>query len=145
MTSWNIRDPIEAEPWDLDGIRILIVEDSWDVGTGLKMLLETWGADIAGPVATTDDAKRMVSECTPDVALVDISLRNGERSYGLIDHLHEQGVRIIVISGYADVSLAKDKAAAVLQKPVRDELLLASLRSATSNAETSRHHRHGAS
>jgi DNA-binding NtrC family response regulator len=113
----------------LDGLRVLVVEDSWDVGTGLKMLLETWGADIAGPVATTADARRLVLECAPDVALVDINLRNGERSYGLIDWLHERSIRIVVISGYPDVSPAKDKAAAILPKPLRAELLLESLRS----------------
>jgi len=93
------------------------------------MLLESWGADLAGPVATTADARRVVSEHAPDVALVDINLRNGEQSYHLIDWLNEQGVRVVVISGYPDVSLAKAKAIAILTKPMREDLLLASLRS----------------
>jgi DNA-binding NtrC family response regulator len=129
MSSTDSRDPLAAGPSELSGVRVLIVEDSWDVGMGLKMLLETWGADIAGPVATMDDARALASERTPDVALVDINLRNGEQSYGLIDWLHERGIRIVVISGYPDVSLAKEKATAILPKPVRHDLLLASLRS----------------
>lgn len=52
----------------------------------------------------------------------------GEMSYGLIDWLHKQGIRIVVMSGYADVPLAKGKVAAILQKPMQEELLLASLR-----------------
>jgi CheY-like chemotaxis protein len=128
MTSSNARVWPQAKPPELNGVRVLIVEDSWDVGMGLKMLLEAWGADVVGPVATTDDAMRLVSECAPDVALVDINLRNGEKSYGLIDWLHEQSTRIVVMSGYADVSLAKGKVAAILQKPMQEELLLASLR-----------------
>jgi CheY-like chemotaxis protein len=115
----------------LNGIRILVVEDSWDVTAGLKMLLETWGVDTVCTAATADDARRLASECIPDVALVDINLRNGEQSYDLIDWLHERSVRIVVISGYPDVSLAKDKAIAILSKPVREELLLSSLRSVT--------------
>jgi DNA-binding NtrC family response regulator len=130
MTSSNTRVWPEASPPELNGVRVLIIEDSWDVGMGLKMLLEAWGADVVGPVATTDDAMRLVSERAPDVALVDINLRNGEKSYGLIDRLHEQGTRIVVMSGYADVSLAKGKVAAILQKPMQEELLLASLRPA---------------
>lgn len=130
MSAGNSYDPYAADPSEFDGIRILIVEDSWDVGTGLKMLLETWGADPIGPVATMNDARRLVSERAPDIALVDINLRNGELSYELIDWLHAQGVRIIVISGYPDVSLAKDKAVAILPKPMREDRLLASLRSA---------------
>jgi len=126
--SSNTCDPPQAGRSELGGVCVLIVEDSWEVGTGLKMLLEAWGAEIVGPVATAEDAMRLVSERPPDVALVDINLRNGEQSYELIDRLHTQGIRIIVISGYADVSPAKDKVVAVLQKPMRDEVLLASLR-----------------
>ena len=129
MSSATSYDPRAADLSALDGIRVLIVEDSWDVGTGLKMLLETWGADPVGPVATMNDARCLVSERAPDVALVDINLRNGELSYELIDWLHARGIRIIVISGYPDVSLAKDKAIAILPKPMREDRLLASLRS----------------
>jgi len=112
----------------LSGLCVLIVEDSWDVGTGLKMLLESWGADVAGPAATTADAVLLVRERTPDVALVDIHLRDGEQSYCLINQLHDQGIRVVVISGYADVSPAVGKAAVILQKPLREDVLLASIR-----------------
>ena len=130
MSAGHPYDPCVADPSEFDGVRILIVEDSWDVGTGLKMLLETWGADPVGPVATMNDARRLVSERAPDIALVDINLQNGELSYELIDWLHVQGIRVIVITGYPDVSLAKDKAIAILPKPMREDCLLASLRSA---------------
>ena len=128
MTSPPVCDPPEIGSSVLKGLWILIVEDSWDVGTGLKMLLESWGADVAGPAATTADARRMISERTPDVALVDINLRDGEQSYCLINQLHDQGIRVVVISGYADVSPAVGKVAAILQKPVREDVLLASIR-----------------
>jgi DNA-binding NtrC family response regulator len=128
MTSPPVCDPPEIGSSVLNGLWILIVEDSWDVGTGLKMLLESWGADVVGPAATTADAARLVSERTPDVALVDIHLRDGELSYCLINQLHDQGIRVVVISGYADVSPAVGKVAAILQKPVREDVLLASIR-----------------
>ena len=92
------------------------------------MLLEACGATVDGPVATAADAMRLVSENIPDVAIVDINLRDGERSYELIDRLHDRGIRVVVLTGYADVSLRKGKAAVVLQKPARDEVLIASLR-----------------
>ena len=126
----NLYEPQQAGSSDLDGLLVLVVEDSWQVGTGLKMLLEAWGAEVVGPVATTTDAVRVISERTPDVALVDINLRGGERSYELIDRLYDRGIRIVVISGYADVSPAQGKAAAILQKPMQDHLLLDSLRPA---------------
>jgi hypothetical protein len=46
----------------------------------------------------------------------------------LIDRLHEQGIPVIVVTGYAVVSLPPGKAVAILQKPVSKEQLLASLR-----------------
>ena len=106
----------------------LVVDDSWHVGSGLKSLLKSLGADVIGPAATTADAERMVSERRPDVAIVDINLRGGERSYGLIDRLYDQGIRVVVMTGYADAGLPQGKAAVILQKPIRQDVLLANLR-----------------
>jgi len=131
MTSSLVCDPPEASSLELEGLCVLIVEDSWDVGTGLKMLLESWGAVVSGPAATTAEAVRLICERTPDVALVDINLRDGEQSYCLINQLHEQGISVVVVSGYADVSPAVGKATAILQKPIREDVLLASIRRVT--------------
>jgi CheY-like chemotaxis protein len=113
---------------DLSSLRILVVEDSWQLGTALSSLLRSLGADVAGPVATSADAERLAGERTPDVAIVDINLRGGELAYRLIDRLNDGGIRVIVTSGYADVPLAAGKAVAVLAKPIREEQLLENLR-----------------
>jgi CheY-like chemotaxis protein len=128
MTTSNAHDLTAAGPADLNGLRILLVEDSWSVGMAMHGLLRAWGADVVGPAATTADAERLISENAPDVALVDVNLRGGELAYAMIDRLHGRGIRVVVISGYADVPLAEGKAAAVLQKPVSEAQLLASLR-----------------
>jgi DNA-binding NtrC family response regulator len=94
----------------------------------MKNLLRLMGANVAGPAATAAEAARLLSEHTPDVAIVDVSLRGGERADALIDRLYDQGVPIIVISGYAEIPEVLGKAAAVLQKPVSEAQLLASLR-----------------
>src|SRR5215469_18079827 len=107
----------EPEPANLHGLRVLVVEDSWQVSASLKRLLEARGADVAGPVATVANAIRLISERTIDVALVDINLRGGELAYGLIDQLHDQGIRTVVVTGHEGVSLTEGKVAAVLQKP----------------------------
>jgi len=131
MTSLNAQGPAEAESSDLSGVRILIVEDSWHLGMNLKSLLRALGAEVLGPVATALDAERLMSGLTPDVALVDFNLRGGELAHGLIDRLHNQGVRVLVISGYADVPVPPGKVTAVLQKPIDQEQLLAVLRPVT--------------
>ena len=127
MPSSDSHEPPETQPSDLRGLCVLVVDDSWHVSSGLKMLLESWGADVIGPAATTADAERMASERRPDVAIVDINLR-GERSYGLIDWLHDRGIRVVVITGYADAAVPQGKAAVILQKPIREDVLLAFLR-----------------
>jgi DNA-binding NtrC family response regulator len=109
-------------------MRILLVEDSCQVGVALKDLLQMFGADVAGPVATTAEAERLISVHAPDVALVDVNLRGGEQAYDLIDKLHAQGVPVIVTSGYADLPLASQKVVAILEKPLSEELLLSTLR-----------------
>ena len=128
MTIANVHELPEPVPINLNGLRVLVVEDSLQVATSLKRLLVAYGAAVAGPVATAADAARLVSEQTVDVALVDIHLRDGELAYDLIDQLHGQGIRIVVVTGYADVSIDEKKVAAVLQKPVSAPRLLQSLR-----------------
>jgi CheY-like chemotaxis protein len=128
MTSSSAQDPPGAGSADLTGMRILVVEDSWHIGIALKSLLRSLGADVAGPVATAAEADRLAAERIPDVALVDFNLRGGERADGLIDRLHDQGVRVVVTSGYAALPVDTGKAAAFLQKPISEAQLLAALR-----------------
>jgi CheY-like chemotaxis protein len=130
MGASNTGDSLEPEPAELRGARVLVVEDSWDVSTGLKMLLEAYGAEVLGPAATANDARRLWSQSVPDVALVDINLRTGELSYGLIDEMRALGIPVVVITGYANTEPLGDIAVAVLQKPFSEGELLAALRSA---------------
>ena len=94
MTSPNAPDSPEAGTSDLSGLHVLVVEDSWNVGIAMKSLLRALGADVVGPAATTADALLLISERTPDVALVDLNLRGGEMAYGLIDQSWTSGSNI---------------------------------------------------
>jgi CheY-like chemotaxis protein len=125
-----MRLKAETETANLNGLHVMVVEDTWQVSSALKRLLEAWGADVAGPVATVAHAARLASERTIDVAVVDINLRGGELAYDLIDQLNDQNIRIVVVTGYADVSVDDKKVAAVLYKPVSGPRLLQSLRPA---------------
>lgn len=82
---------------------------------------------MAGPVATIAEADRLISKNLPDAALVNINLRGGERADGLIDRLHDQGVRVVLISADTGPPLAPGKAAAALLKPFSEEKLFAAL------------------
>jgi DNA-binding NtrC family response regulator len=115
-----------AESPNLRGMRVLLVEDSWQLGMALKSLLRSLDAEVDGPVATTADAERLISEHVPDAAIIDINLRQGERSYGLIDRLIGVDVPVIVTSGYSDLPMVPAKAH-ILEKPISEERLIAIL------------------
>lgn len=121
-------DETSGELPTLSGMRVLLVEDSWQLGMALKSLLRSLDAEVDGPVATTADAETLISEHIPDAAVVDINLRQGERSYGLIDRLIGQGVPVIVTSGYSDLPNVPAQAH-ILEKPVTEEKLIKILRS----------------
>jgi DNA-binding NtrC family response regulator len=123
-------DAPEAGLPNLKGKRILLVEDSWQLGMALKSLLRSFDAEVDGPAATTSDAERLISEHAPDAAIIDVNLRQGERSYGLIDRLIGQGVPVVVTSGYSDLPMVSAKAH-ILEKPISEEKLIAILRLVT--------------
>src|SRR5262245_56395470 len=114
---------------DLRGVRVLIVEDQWHVAIALRSLLEAEGMEVSGPAGKIADAHQLADEHKPELAVVDINLK-GEMAYSLIDDLHDRGLRIVVISGYATLLRLAAKVDAVLQKPFNAPELLASLRRA---------------
>ncbi|HWE19022.1 MAG TPA: response regulator [Hyphomicrobiaceae bacterium] len=123
----HVRETVK--PGDLQGVRVLVVEDQWHVANALRSLLEVEGMEVSGPAGKTADAHRLANEHEPELAVVDINLK-GEMAYSLIDDLHDRGVRVVVISGYAVPPRLTAKVAAVLQKPFNGPEFLASLRRA---------------
>ena len=121
-----------AQSSDLKGALVLVVEDRWHIASVLKTLLEDMGADVVGPVATVADAERLVADQKPDLAVIDINLQ-GAMAYALIDHLHDQGVRLVIATGYAVLPQAMEKIAVMLEKPFNGPQLLAALRRAALN------------
>ena len=127
MPSTRDGDAPNGAASGLRGLRVLVVEDTWLVAKALKTALEGMGMVVAGPAANTADAERLVAEETPHLAVVDVNLK-GEMAYGLIDRMHDRGVRVVVVSGYAVLPNSTKKAAAVLQKPFSGAELQATLR-----------------
>ena len=117
--------PMNAEAWTLRGLRVLIVEDSYVVASAIQSLLEEIGMVVVGPVASSTDAERLLVERSPELAIVDIHLK-GEKSFNLIDRLHEEGIPVLAMSGLAAHTTVAG-ASAVLQKPFGGSDLLAAL------------------
>ena len=107
----------------LNGVPVLVVEDSWHVAKAVKSALGQLGMCVVGPAATTAEARRLVAGHKPKMALVDVNLTK-ELACGLIEELHEQGVHVIVVSGYAAPALPAGTVSAFLQKPFSENDLI---------------------
>jgi CheY-like chemotaxis protein len=127
MTS-DDHDPNATDLSDpLRGVDILLVEDALYVGEAIKNMLDSLGADVIGPAATTAEAERLLTEHAPDVALVDFHLRGGELSSDLITRLHDPGIPVIVTSGSEADLEPPVKTATILEKPFSELQLLTTL------------------
>ncbi len=110
----------------LRGVRVLIVEDSWQIATALKSMLSDRGMVVTGPTSKIAEAERLAVDEKPELALVDLYLK-GEMSWGLVDWLHQRGLPVIVLSGYAGLNPSLDKANAIVQKPFGADELVATM------------------
>lgn len=134
---YSLRQALEShcdvdtsEPVDLTGLRVLVVEDSWQIGVAMARLLKEMGAEVSGPAANSTDALVLACEQLPDAALIDFSLRRGERAGGLIALLHTLGIHVVLMTGYTDVPAIRHQGIPILHKPFSEAALLASLRPA---------------
>jgi response regulator of citrate/malate metabolism len=86
---------------DLNGKRVLIIEDSPVVGPFTAGLLEELGCVAVGPSPNMADARKLIDAEKVDAALLDIHIR-GERVFPLCETLVGNGVPFVLTSGYAD-------------------------------------------
>jgi DNA-binding NtrC family response regulator len=88
----------------LAGQRILIAEDETLIALELEEVLQDLGCEIIGPVTRVKDVHSRIQTCNLDGALLDVNLR-GEQIFTVLPQLIEQGVPLIITSGYADATL----------------------------------------
>ncbi|TCK84227.1 response regulator [Paraburkholderia sp. BL9I2N2] len=86
---------------DIQGRRVLIVEDDFVVAQALCGLIEDAGAKVIGPIGWLDEALAYVrsNEDKFDSAVLDVNL-HGEKSYAIADWLVERNVRFVFTTGY---------------------------------------------
>lgn len=102
---------------DLQGRRILIVEDEALVAMLLEDALVDAGCSVIGPAANVDQALALLGTDRPDAAVIDLNL-GGETSAPVADALAEIGVPFLVATGYGAEGLPKGhEHVPVLTKP----------------------------
>jgi DNA-binding response OmpR family regulator len=124
--------PLNGEPHGevsgtevLKGVPVLVVEDVWHVAKLMSTILEQLDMDVVGPTASAAEARWLVAKQRPEIALVDINLKQ-DMAYDLVEELHDQGVRVILVTGYESPVTAA-KIAGIVQKPFHRRELIAAM------------------
>jgi DNA-binding response OmpR family regulator len=106
--------------------RCLIVEDQALIGLALEAYLEEAGYDPVGPFATNGEALRALEADAPDVAILDVLLKDGPCT-PLVRELRRRGVPFAIYSGVRPAAVPPElKGVPWLEKPVaREELIKA--------------------
>ena len=107
---------------------VLVVEDEALIALALTDDVETAGYRVAGPFQRASDTLAWLKQQTPDVAIIDIHLRDGS-SVDLAGVLRDRGVPFIVFSGDKRDGRSPDAfdGARWLSKPVGTRQLLETL------------------
>jgi DNA-binding response OmpR family regulator len=110
-------------------MRILVVEDEALIAMMLCDALEDGGHEVMGPASTEAEALAWCAAMRPDVALVDIHLRDGSDGVALARSLcAEWGLAVIFASAQSvDAGQARDVALGCISKPYEPETVLRSL------------------
>ncbi len=123
----------------LAGRRVLVAEDDPLIAAELHDVLSDHGAEVLGPVPTVRAAMAAIKFETPDVAVLDVNLRDAS-SAPVVDLLRAAAVPVVLVTGYSrglldDICL---RDAPILSKPVRPKELIALLEGALSRRRRAR-------
>jgi DNA-binding NtrC family response regulator len=88
----------------LAGKRILVAEDEGLIALELEQILEDFGCQVVGPLASVDEVLENAERGGFDGALLDVNLR-GRQIFEILPALQKLGLRLIITSGYDDVTL----------------------------------------
>jgi len=109
----------------LDVIRVLVVEDDYLVAKSLGRVLAGSGAEVVGPVATSEDACALAENERIDVGVLDVVLQNGS-SAPIAKFLRSTNRPFVFLTGFHNLdALPEDlRESPCLEKPVDRETLL---------------------
>ena len=115
---------------DLQGLRVLVVEDEAAISLLLEDMLLDFGCEVIGPAARLAAALDTVNREQVDLAILDVNVA-GEPIYPVADALVQRSVPFVFSTGYGSAGI-KDayRDRPVLQKPfaqhdLKQKLLLA--------------------
>jgi DNA-binding response OmpR family regulator len=82
---------------------VLICEDEPLLADDLAAIVEEAGHAVCGVFRNSRDALDKASELSPDLAIIDLKLADGDTGAALAQSLQSQGVRVVILSGNSNV------------------------------------------
>ena len=108
MLTWNepVNGRVQVErsrKRPLAGQRILFAEDEGLIALELERMLEDFGCELVGPLASLEEVLENAHRGSLDGAVLDVNLR-GRQIFEILPELQQLGMRIIIASGYNDAT-----------------------------------------
>ena len=127
--SKTVTDSVVSDG-DLNGLRILVVEDEAAISLLLEDMLLDFGCEVIGPAARLSAALEAVARETVDLAILDVNVA-GEPIYPVAEALAQRSIPFVFSTGYGSAGIRdafRDRP--VLQKPfaqhdLKQKLLMA--------------------
>lgn len=108
----------------LEGLRVLVVEDSFLAAASISRMLIELQCKVVGPVSTVEKALAQIEQGACDAAVLDINL-SGQTSEPIAEVLAERGVPYLFVTGYASPMLLspRQRAHQRIHKPIAEREL----------------------
>lgn len=110
--------------------RVVIVEDEAIIALDMEATLEDAGHVVVGIADSRASALELVDD-RPDLALVDVNLRDGPSGTELARALTARGVQCVLVTGNCPADATTEIAIGCLAKPVNAAALRATVDAAT--------------
>jgi len=116
--------PVQSFINDLQGTRVLVIDDEAIIRVGMRKVLEQWGCEVKEAESIEQALKLLKPECAIDIILTDYRLRENETGIEAIQRIHAACDNIlpaIILTGDTDpqrLREAKGSGFQLLHKPV---------------------------
>jgi DNA-binding response OmpR family regulator len=118
---------MQTEPAELNGKRIVVVEDDYLLATDICRELRELGATVLGPAPTPFYATQLIGERKIDAAVLDVRL-HGTTVFEVADMLNSRGVPILFATAYDRKDMpVRFRGANLLEKPLDRHKLLSEI------------------
>jgi DNA-binding response OmpR family regulator len=117
-------------------VRVLVVEDEALVAWLLRDVLEHHGYEVLGPASTQEAATELAQREHPEVAVVDVKLKQGD-GIETAKEMVREGVGVLFLTGHGSRLVAESGLpSGVVEKPFRPDSIVRAVQAISHMVET---------